>query len=101
VKLVVRSNLGGNLRLRAPNKLKLVTRRPDGGVAGEMAGGSVKAADGWGIAVGENPNPFYECGKTPAPIISEKAVITTPDLKPTLLYDLPTSAGKMYTLTNL
>jgi len=80
VKLVVKSNLGGNLRLRVPNVMR--TR----------GGGVLKRA------VGENLNPFYQVEKTPASVISDKAVITPPGLKPTLLYDMPTVAGQTYTL---
>ena len=40
---------------------------------------------------------FYQVEKTPAPIISEKATITLPELKQTWLYDIETIAGKTYT----
>jgi hypothetical protein len=33
---------------------------------------------------------------TPNPIISSKAIITTPDLKNTFLYDISTESGKRY-----
>jgi alpha-L-fucosidase 2 len=78
VKLVVRSKLGGNLRLRVPNEMKLST------------GSSLKKA------TGNNINPFYAVEKTAAPIISEKAGKVSPELAPTFLYDLPTTAGKRY-----
>ena len=80
VKVVVRSTKGGNLRLRVPNQLKL--------------------SNGTGLtaASGTNPNPYYQTEETPAPIISPEAVITPPQLKETVLYDLPTEAGKSYTL---
>ena len=80
VKLVVRSNLGGNLRLRVPNAMKL------------SAGNSLRKASG------RNVNPFYQVDETPEPIISAKAAITPPELKETLQYDLPTEKGKVYTL---
>jgi alpha-L-fucosidase 2 len=80
VQAVIRSTIGGNLRLRVPNAMKL------------NDGGALKAA------AGINPNPFYQTENTPAPIISPAATVTTPALKPTLLYDLPTVAGKVYTL---
>ena len=80
VKLVIRSMIGGNLRLRVPNEITL-------------SGGNTLR-----IATGKNVNPFYQIEETPAPIISPKATITKPQLKKTFLYDLPTKAGKTYTL---
>jgi alpha-L-fucosidase 2 len=79
VKAVVKSTLGGNLRLRTPNAMKLST------------GGALKKA------TGRNTNSFYYVEETPAPIISDKANTTPPELKETLIYDLPTQAGKTYT----
>ncbi|MDX2071597.1 MAG: glycoside hydrolase family 95 protein [Haliscomenobacter sp.] len=78
VKLVVKSNLGGNLRLRVPNALKLSN------------GASMK------VATGKNPNPFYQTEETPAPIISEKSTIKPLELKATMLYDVPTQKGVVY-----
>jgi alpha-L-fucosidase 2 len=78
-KLVVRSTLGGNLRLRTPNAVKL------------SSGSMVQKA------TGKNPNPFFGVDATPEPIISDKAKVALIDLKETLLYDLPTAAGKTYT----
>jgi alpha-L-fucosidase 2 len=80
VKLVVRSSLGGNLRLRVPNEMKSGT------------GSSLKKASG------KNTNLFYYVEETPPSIISDKATVALPELKPTFLYDLPTQAGKTYTL---
>ena len=54
-----------------------------------------------GKANGKNTNPFYQVEETPAPIISQKATITSPQLKPTFLYDLPTQAGKTYTIASI
>lgn len=81
VKLVIKSTLGGNLRLRVPNTLK------------QLNGGILKKA------VGENSNSFYQVTATPDPIISSKASIVLPDLKNTFLYDISTDAGKTYMLT--
>jgi alpha-L-fucosidase 2 len=81
VKAVIKSTIGGNLRLRVPNQMKLTSV------------GSLKKA------TGENPNSFYQNEKTAAAIVSPKASITSPELKETLLYDLPTQPGKVYTLT--
>ena len=80
VKLVIKSGLGGNLRLRLPNEMKLNT------------GLTLKKA------TGENTNPFYQLDETPAPLVSQKARIVSQQLKPTVLYDLPTQAGRIYIL---
>jgi alpha-L-fucosidase 2 len=77
---IIKSTLGGNLRLRVPDELKL-----NNGTALREA-------------VGENSNPFYKIEKIAEPIISEKATITPPDLKKTFVYDIATEKGKMYTL---
>ena len=79
-KVVVKSNLGGNLRLRVPNALKI------------SSGGELKPASG------QNPNPFYVVEETPAAIKSPQANVTAPTLKETMVYDLPTQGGKVYTL---
>jgi alpha-L-fucosidase 2 len=80
VKAVIKSNLGGNLRLRVPNEMKM------------HSGTGLKKANG------DNTNTFYQTEKIKAPIVSEKAKITLPDLKPTFVYDIPTVKGKTYTL---
>jgi len=79
-KLTVRSNLGGNLRLRVPNALK--------------------GSDGKALAnaSGQNPNPFYYTDDTPSPVVSTQAGKPALTLKETVLYDMPTQAGKVYTL---
>lgn len=79
IKLIIRSNLGGNPRLRTPNALKL-------------ANGILKDA------TGENANPFYQVTATPDPIISSKATSSKPELKKTILVDLPATPGRTYTL---
>lgn len=81
IKLIVKSNLGGNLRLRIPNELKL---------------NSVILK----FAIGENPNPFFKVTATPDPVISSKAISTTTELKKTVQVDFPTTAGKTYTLVS-
>lgn len=78
VKAVIKSAIGGNLRLRLPDEMKLTN-------------GILKKA------TGKNTNLFYQVEETPAPIISEKATIAKQELKPTFVYDLPTQAGKTYT----
>ena len=79
VRVAIRSLLGGNLRLRVPNEMVLTN-------------GQLKSADG------ENANPFYRVAATKDAVISSKAVLTAPDLKKTLLYDISTTPGKTYSL---
>lgn len=79
VKAIIKSRLGGNLRIRVPNELTL-------------QGGKLR------IAKGDNTNPFYQKVPTPDPIISPQAVLTQPELKPGYVYDIATTAGKTYTL---
>jgi alpha-L-fucosidase 2 len=74
--------LGGNLRLRVPNAIKLST-------------GTLNKA------TGKNTNPFYQVEETPAAIISDKASVAPLELKETLVYDLSTQAGKTYTFVAL
>lgn len=80
--LSIKSNLGGNLRLRTPQTLTL--------------------ADGKELnkASGVNPNPFYQIEETAEPVISKAANISSLTLSPTFLYDLPTQAGTVYTFKN-
>ncbi|WP_435357970.1 glycoside hydrolase family 95 protein [Emticicia sp. SJ17W-69] len=80
IQLVIKSSLGGNLRLRLPNELKL----PNGTILKE--------------AKGDNSNPFYFLNETAKPIISEKASIKTPSLAVTKLYDIATQEGQIITL---
>ncbi|WP_342330836.1 glycoside hydrolase family 95 protein [Pedobacter sp. FW305-3-2-15-E-R2A2] len=79
VKAVIRSTIGGNLRLRVPNPIKI----------NEAV---LK------VAKGENPNPFYAVAKIPDAIVSEKASLALPELKKTFVYDVPTQAHQLYTL---
>jgi alpha-L-fucosidase 2 len=80
VKAVIKSTIGGNLRLRVPNALKFSNGNP------------VKTA------IGRNQNLFYQVEEIPKPVISPKAVITPPTFKETLLYDIPTTATTTVTL---
>ncbi|MGY3214076.1 glycoside hydrolase family 95 protein [Mucilaginibacter sp. HD30] len=79
VKAVIKSTLGGNLRLRAPNAIKVTA-------------GALKKA------TGKNSNAFFQVEDTPTAVISEKATLVPLNLKETMVYDLPTAAGKTYTL---
>ncbi|QNL52541.1 glycoside hydrolase family 95 protein [Olivibacter sp. SDN3] len=80
IKAVIKSNLGGNLRLRVPNAMR---------IAGT---GNLESASG------ENDNPFYVVENSVAPVISTDAKINTPDIQQSLVYDLPTEPGKLYTV---
>ena len=82
IKAVIKSTLGGNLRLRVPNEMK------------GNNGNELKKAKG------ENKNSFYQIEDTPMPVISTKATIVPPELKSTLLYDISTQRGKIYTLVS-
>ena len=82
VKVVIRSNIGGNLRVRVPNDLTLREK-----------GKLIKA-------VGLNSNSFYLVDETPSPIISSIAKIIQSYTDSTRVYDLPTKTGKTYTLVS-
>jgi len=75
----IKSTLGGNCRLRVANKVKLLN-------------GTLKAANG------VNPNVFFQYAETAKPLISAKANLKPTGVKPTMLYDFATEAGKTYTL---
>lgn len=79
VSVEVKSKLGGNLRLRTPNEIKL------------KSGKKLKNASG------KNPNHFFVVNDIATPIISEASNIEPLQLKPTFLYDLPTKKGESYT----
>jgi alpha-L-fucosidase 2 len=80
VKTVLKSTLGGNLRIRVPNKMK--------------------STNGMGPknAVGENTNPFYATAKVKDPVVSEKAILSPVSLSNSFLYDIPTKPGQTITL---
>ena len=80
VEVLVKSTRGGNLRVRAPNALRVT------------GGSSLQPARG------TNENSFYQTEDTPAPVVSPDATLTAPQVQETLLYDIPTQAGKVYTL---
>lgn len=77
-KLVLRSSLGGNCRIRLTGKLKGAALRP---------------------ASGDNPNPFYHTIAIKDPLVSPKAKIQAFVPASTMVFDLPTVAGGTYTLT--
>ncbi|MGQ1786090.1 glycosyl hydrolase family 95 catalytic domain-containing protein [Saccharicrinis sp. GN24d3] len=76
VKAVIKSNLGGNCRIRSYSELTT-----EGGKA-------------LTIAKGKNKNQFYQVPDIQEPIISKKAELKGFDLKDTYLYDIETEAGQ-------
>ncbi|MDJ1500237.1 glycoside hydrolase family 95 protein [Xanthocytophaga agilis] len=81
-KLIIRSTLGGNCRLRVSNELK---------------GKGIKLVND---AI-PNVNPFFQLQATPVPVISEKAPLTPARLSTTWLYDIQTLPGGVYVLTGI
>ncbi|WP_319501891.1 glycoside hydrolase N-terminal domain-containing protein [uncultured Draconibacterium sp.] len=80
VKAVIKSNLGGNCRIRSYSELTL----EDGEVITE--------------ASANNENPFYQVPEIKEPIISEKAGLKGFDVKTTYLYDIETEQGQTIVL---
>lgn len=76
-KVEITSTIGGVCRLRTLTPLK---------------------GKGLRSAKGENPNPLFATFEGLEPIISPEAKLNPVELKKTYLYDLPTQAGKTYTL---
>ncbi|WP_345952900.1 glycoside hydrolase family 95 protein [Mucilaginibacter sp. PAMB04168] len=80
LKITIKSNLGGNCRLRVHSALKAESR--------------LKIR----VAEGVNTNPFYQPDTIPMPLVSEKARLALMVVNAGLLYDFSTEAGKVYTL---
>ena len=74
-RVTIKSNLGGNCRIRSYNKLVLESGE-------EIA-----------VAKDENQNPFYELPNTKKPLISKSAKLASLSLKLTYLYDIKTEPG--------
>ncbi len=79
-KLVVKSTVGGNCRLRLANGLT------------SGAGASLRTASG------ENPNPLYQLATIKQPLVSGKAALSPLPVDEGILYDLDTKAGGTYVL---
>ena len=77
-KLIIKSTLGGNCRIRSYNNLKSDDKN------------SLKLAEG------ENKNSFFQTPKIKDPIISEKAKLNKIEIKKSYLYDLDTKSGETY-----
>ena len=82
-RLVIKSDLGGNCRIRSYSPLK-----------GEGNAALVHAQE-------ENNNPFYQSPNIKKPLISPKAKLNTIKIRETTLYDFRTEAGKEYTLVSI
>ncbi|KKL50608.1 hypothetical protein LCGC14_2303800, partial [marine sediment metagenome] len=80
VKATIKSNLGGNLRLRLPNTIERIETAQ-----------LIKAE-------GANPNPFFYIPETASPLVSKESNLTEIDLAETFLFDVDTEKGKIYTL---
>ena len=74
-KVVIKSTLGGNLRLRSYDKLK---------------GLNLKKAEG------KNPNSFYKLQPVEIPIVSSEAQLKGINLKPIYEYDINTNKNETY-----
>ncbi|MDR3297722.1 MAG: glycoside hydrolase family 95 protein [Prevotellaceae bacterium] len=73
-KVVIKSTIGGNLRLRVHTSISGATK-----------------------AEGENPNPLFALQTAKPYLASPQAQLRTPALKDVMEYDVPTEAGKTYT----
>jgi len=80
-KLIIKSNLGGNCRIRSYTELKAEDKT------------SLE------IAKSENPNPFYQIPAIKKPMISNQAILKGIELKNTFVYDIGTKPGGRYILS--
>jgi alpha-L-fucosidase 2 len=81
-KLVIKSNLGGNCRVRSYTPLK--------------GGGNAILVQ----AAGENSNPFYQIPRIKSPLVSPEAKLETVKVRNTFLYDIETRPGEEYTFVS-
>ncbi len=81
-KVIIKSKLGGTLRVRVGNKIKI------DGTSDLM------------LAAGQSNNPFYDVESVAEPIIAPAAVIGSFQLPETQVYELQTAAGGEYTFTS-
>jgi len=80
--VTIRSDMGGNCRVRSYNALK--------------ATGKVSFA----VAKGANKNPFYQVTDIKTPIVSKEAKMNAVVLKTSYLYDVATKKGDLITLVS-
>ena len=76
--LKIKSNLGGNCRLRLMQPL------------------TSRGAEVLGTANGSNPNPFYAIAEIQKPRVAESAPKSALSIAPGTLYDFNTQTGKVY-----
>ncbi|MDN3665570.1 glycoside hydrolase family 95 protein [Algibacter miyuki] len=76
VKAIIKSNLGGNLRVRAYNELAFENGKQ------------------LSKATAINSNKFYSIPDIKQPLVSKKAQLKELTLKPSYLFDIPTKAGE-------
>ncbi|MGN0236194.1 MAG: glycosyl hydrolase family 95 catalytic domain-containing protein [Paludibacteraceae bacterium] len=81
--LKIKSTIGGNLRIRCGNQLKL-------------GDGSALSATN-----GENPNPLMQPYDLPSPIVVDPTKIPETELPTTYCYDISTTAGEELTLVDI
>ena len=81
-KINIKSNLGGNCRIRVPNEVALKDSL-------------LKAA------TGINPNPFFAIAEIKTPLIADPSKIGNVKLPTNFVYDLPTVAGETYTIVRV
>ncbi|MFH1197814.1 MAG: glycoside hydrolase family 95 protein [bacterium] len=79
-KLVIKSNLGGNCRIRSYSEL--------------ISNGTTPLK----LAEGENKNPFYQTPQINEPLISPQANLKLVEVKSSYLYDICTNEGEKYTI---
>lgn len=78
--ITIKSNLGGNCRVRIPNEMELSGKT------------KLKKAEG------KNPNLFFGTPEIKKVMISSEAKLNPVKIKESVMYDFPTEAGKTYIL---
>ncbi|QWX84989.1 glycoside hydrolase family 95 protein [Cellulophaga sp. HaHaR_3_176] len=76
IKAIIKSSVGGNCRIRSYNELKFEDEK-DLITAQEI-----------------NQNPFYQTPKTKKASVSKTVISKSLELKPTYVYDIPTTVGQ-------
>jgi alpha-L-fucosidase 2 len=79
-KVVVKSTLGGNCRIRSYSELKLENDAT------------------LNVAQGDNENPFYQTHKAKEPLISKNANLKEMTIPSHYLYDIATKSGQKVVL---
>ncbi|ASB48779.1 glycoside hydrolase family 95 protein [Alkalitalea saponilacus] len=79
-KAVIKSTLGGNLRIRVANEIDL------------------KGQGAMSVAQGNNSNPFYQLPEIKRPLISPSANLNEFDVPEVYMYDISTEKGREYTI---